>query len=676
MKLHIDVETYSSVDIRTSGAYKYCESVDFEILMVAFAFDDRPVKIIDLMRGEKLPDNFIAALMDPNIEKHAHNANFERNAFRAIGYDVPIEQWHCSAVKSAYCGLPLSLDGVSQALKLGDKGKLSTGKKLIETFSVPIRPTKANEFRRRWLPDDKPEEWIEFKTYCIGDVIAEREIGTILDRYEIPDFERDNYILDQEVNDSGIAVDMLMANRASTMDDEIAEVNIGIMKTITGVENPNSPKQLKKWLSGKMHKEIKSLAKEPLEALISEAKNGYWVDDAGDGLKPRKIKITDSSDVLKVLILRTKTGKSSTKKYVSMENCVCYDGRVHGLFQFYGANRTGRWAGRLVQLQNLPRNEMDETVLDDARKLVVEGNTKAMLKKFDNVADTLSQLIRTAFIAGENKTFAIADFSAIEARVTAWLAGEKWRIDIFNTHGKIYEASASKMFGVPIEEIDKGSELRGKGKIAELALGYQGAVAALQKMGGEKMGLSENEMAQIVKAWRSENKNIVDLWKYVNLYAVTAVEEPNRVFTLKRFQGLKFKYDGNALMIELPSGRKLFYYSAKIVTNRFGSKAVAYRGIDQTTKKWWWIESYGGKFVENIVQAVSRDVLAYSMQRLRTEKFKIVMHVHDEVVAEITKINAQEKLDKMCEIMGEEIPWAPGLPNRADGYLTDYYKKD
>lgn len=673
MILHIDIETYSSIDIRTSGAYKYCESVDFEILMVAYAFDDQKIRMVDMAQGEKLPYDFVKALLDPAVKKHAHNANFERNAFRAIGYDVPIDQWHCSAVKSAYCGLPLSLEAVSEALKLGDKGKLSTGKQLIQYFSIPCKPTKTNGLRNRNFPHHDIEKWEQFKEYCINDVEAEREIGKRLDRYDIPAFERRNYILDQKINDRGIMVDVEMANNAVSIDSINTDVHMDRLKELTDLDNPNSPAQLRKWLSTVMHKEIKSLAKEPLEELIKEAEAGYWVNEEGV-----EVQIDRAEIVLEVLRLRQQTGKSSTKKYDAMMNCVCYDGRVHGLFQFYGASRTGRWAGRLVQLQNLPQNKMSDDTLDEARKLTRVGDYESLSMTFANVADTLSQLIRTAFIAKPGHTFAVADFSAIEARVIAWYANEIWRLDVFNTHGKIYEASASKMFNVPIEEITKGSDYRGKGKIAELALGFGGSVGALAKMGGEKMGLSHEEMAEIVQVWRGENKRIAAFWKAVNNATIEAIENPNKSVTLKLFRNLEFLFDGNSLTIKLPSGRKLFYNSATLTTNRFGSTSVKYKGTDPITKKWWWIESYGGKFVENIVQATARDILADSIQRLDRYCFNIVMHVHDEVVIEMPKtgLSNKKELEIICGIMGEPIPWAEGLPNGADGYLTDYYKKE
>ena len=650
-KLHVDIETFSSVDIMSSGAYKYVESIDFEILMVAYAFDDEPVQIVDLAQGEVLPKRFLDALVNPDVEKHAHNANFERQSFKAFGYDVPVEQWHCSAIKAAYCGLPLSLEQVSKAMKLEEKGKSATGKALIRYFSCPIKPTKANGMRERNSPKHNLEKWNEFKEYCKQDVEAEREIDNRLLSYSIPEFERKNYILDQKINDKGILIDLEMAKYAFEIDNKFSEELSNEVRRLTGIENPNSAAQLKEWLSNAMNKEIKSLAKDDIPTLIQEAGPGIVSD---------------------VLELRKKLSKSSTKKYVAMLNCACEDDRAHGLFQFYGANRTGRWAGRLVQLQNLPQNHLND--LEDARKVIASGDYDLATMLYDNVSSLLSQLIRTTFIAQPGHTFAVADFSAIEARVIAWLANEQWRIEVFKTHGKIYEASASMMFGVPIESIKKGSELRDKGKIAELALGYQGALGALRKMGGERMGLSDTEMEAIVKKWRKANRAIVALWKDVENCAIHAVKTKKKV--VSKYRQLVFECNHEVLTIQLPSGRKLFYQSPSFMTNRFGQECIKYKGMDQVTKQWIYVDTYGGKLVENIVQAIARDLLAYSMLKLDKNGFDIVMHVHDEIVCEIPDIGADKKLEQMCDLMGQEVPWAIGLPNRADGYITPFYKKD
>lgn len=651
MKLHIDVETFSSVDIKTSGAYKYIESIDFEILMISYCLDHGPIQTIDLASGEKIPESFKELFYNPKIEKHAHNAVFERLAFRAIGMDLPVDQWHCSAIKAAYCGLPLSLDNVSKALNLGDKGKLATGKALIRYFSCPIKPTISNGHRERNLPEHNPEKWAEFKIYCEQDVEAERAITTLLEKYDMPIFERVNYLIDQEINDRGILIDLNLARNAVEIDNLFADELTLEIKKITGLDNPNSPAQLKNWLSQRMGKEITSLTKDSVDNLIQEAGPGIVSD---------------------VLNIRKKLSKTSTKKYVAMLACACDDERAHGVFQFYGANRTGRWAGRLIQLQNLPRNYIK--FLDLARQVVSDNDFDLMKILFDDLSDILSQLIRTAFIARKGKTFAVSDFSAIEARVLAWLAEESWRIEVFKTHGKIYEASAAMMFGVPIESIKKGSELRDKGKIAELALGYQGALGALTSMGGEKMGLSVPEMELIVKKWRDANPNTVKFWYDVERCAKLAIKSKKPVKT--KTGNLTFNCDEMAMTIELPSGKRLYYQEPSIGLNRFGKESIKYKGIDQTTGQWTNIETYGGKLTENIVQAVSRDLLAQSMINLHEKGFEIVMHVHDEVACEVPIEDAEKQLEIMCELMCTNIHWAKGLPLNADGYVTQYYKKD
>lgn len=664
-ELHIDIETYSSIDIKSCGAYRYLESVDFEILMIAYAFNSDPVQIVDLAQGGKIPVEFLEALENPKVKKHAHNATFERQAFKNFGIGVPINQWHCSAIKAAYCGLPLSLADVSKALQFGeDKAKLATGKALIRYFSIPCKPTKANGGRVRNLPHHDPIKWEQYKDYCIQDVEAEREaereIENRLENYPIPEMERQLYILDQEINDRGILIDTEMAKNAFQINEDYSTILSDKVKEITGVDNPNSLQQLKGWIGEAIGKEIKSLAKENVSALIDEEEN---------------------EAVREVLRLRQKLSKSSIKKYKAMLNSVCQDGRGHGFFQFYGANRTGRWAGRLVQLQNLTKNFLPD--LTNARQMVKTGNYKNVELVYGDVSDTLSQLIRTTFVAPEGKTFAVADFSAIEARVIAWLAEERWRLKVFETHGKIYEASASSMFSLPIEEITKGSHLRQKGKVAELALGYQGSVGALLKMGGDKMGLSEDEMKDIVDRWRKASPNIVQLWKDLEGCAKRAVRIQKPV--ISKHKDLVFDCNGEILTIKLPSGRKLFYNSPKlekkVVTRNNGesweAEGLTYMGMDQVKRQWLRVDTYGGKLVENIVQAIARDLLAHSMLELDKEGFKIVMHVHDESVCEIANgVGAGQQLETMCEIMGEPVKWAKGLPLAADGYLTEYYKKD
>ena len=649
MKLHIDIETYGSVDLKTSGVYKYVESPDFEILLIAYALDDGPINIIDLAIGEGLHWEFVEAISDPAIEKHAHNATFERIAFKAAGFDIPAEEWYCSAIKASYCGWPISLEMISKAMDLGSHGKATTGRALIKYFCAPCKSSKVNGSRSRNFPEHDEDKWEEFKDYCKQDVEAERTIVTALEGYIMPTSERQNYLLDQQINDLGIEIDQDFAHTALKMDAIYSKGIIQELKEITGVANPGSAAQLKAWLSLAMKKEIKSLAKDSVEALLLEAG-------------------TDAAQVLK---LRKKGSKTSIKKYIAMENCVCNDGRAHGLFQFYGAGRTGRWAGRLIQMQNLPQNHLADIGLD--RQVIRSGDYDLATLLYDDISSILSQLIRTAFVAKEGHTFVVADFSAIEARVVGWLAGEKWRMDVFNSHGKIYEASASMMFSVPIESVTKGSDLRNKGKVAELALGYGGAVGALTQMGGEKMGLTDSEMDGIVKKWRRANPAIVNFWHAVENAAKRAIETRKIVV----YKNLIFSCDSNALMIQLPSGRKLFYQEPGFKLNRFGQPGIKYKGMDQVTKQWGWIETYGGKLTENIVQAVARDLLAEAMAGADAAGFNIVMHVHDEMVCEVPEKMAKEDLERLCsEMQLKSLDWATGLPLTADGYITKFYKKD
>lgn len=649
MKLHVDIETYSSIDLRKSGLYKYCRSLDFEILMIAYAFDDEDVKMVDLARGEKIPKELKEALENPKVKKAAHNATFERQCFEQYGFKTEPNEWECTMVKSAYCGLPLSLEKISSALRLEEKGKLTTGKALIRYFCLPCKPTKTNGKRERNLPDHDLDKWEEFKEYCINDVVAEREIDNRLAKYKIPKFERINYEIDQKINDRGVKIDLNVAKNAVYINNKYSKMLLDNAKEITGLENPNSPAQLKQWLSDAMEKEITTLAADSVKTLVEE---------------------TDNETVLEILDIRKKTSKSSIKKYIAMLECASDDERARGLFQFYGANRTGRWAGRLIQLQNLPRNYLP--LLEMARELVELKDYDGLTMIYDNLSRVLSQLIRTSIVAREGHTLAIADFSAIEARVIAWLANEQWRLDVFATHGKIYEASASMMFGVPIEQITKGSDLRDKGKIAELALGYQGSVGAMKNMGGESMGLNDSEMKSIVNIWRRENPNIVQLWYDVDEAAKRAVKTKRPV----QIQGgkLKFDYDGQVLRIKLPSGRCLFYQQPKFGKNRFGLETLMYKNIEN--HKWIYTETYGGKLVENITQAVARDLLAYSMQNLYYNGFDIVLHVHDEAGCEVPIETQEQDLERMCELMKLNPKWAKDLPLDVDGFLSPFYKKD
>jgi len=649
--LHLDIETYSSVDITTCGSYKYFESLDFEILMIAYAFDDDPVQILDLAKGDDFINFLAPHLLNPEINLHAHNANFERNAFKTYGIDTQASQWHCSAVKAGYCGLPLSLDGASKALRLGDKGKSAEGKNLIRFFSCPVKPTKSNGFKVRMFPSDNPEKWESFKEYCMQDVEAEREIGRRLERYEIPESERQIYFLDQKINDKGILVDLVMAQNAFDIDNRFSAELYDKVKELTGLDNPNSPAQLKKWVGDITGTTITSLAKGGIEEIIQDA---------------------NDSRVTEVMGLRQMMSKTSTKKYLSMLNCACEDNRAHGLFQFYGANRTGRWAGRLIQMQNLPQNHLDD--LEEARATIAGGDYDLATMLYDDIPSVLSQLIRTAFIAKPGHTFAVADFSAIEARVIAWLSGEAWRMKVFNSHGKIYEASASKMFNIPIEQVTKGSDYRAKGKVAELALGYQGAVGALKTMGGEKMGLSDIEMDTIVKKWRKANPAIVALWADFESCAMRAIQTKKKVISIHK--NIEFDCNEEVMTIKLPSGRSLFYREPSFTVNKWDKKSIRYKGMDQTTKQWTYVDTYGGKLTENIIQAIARDLLADAMLRADEAGFEIVLHVHDEVVCEIQNNFESSELESLCAILGEEVSWAKGLPLTADGYVTPFYKKD
>lgn len=646
--LAIDIETYSPVDLTKAGVYPYAEHRDFEILLFAYAFDDDPVKCIDIAQGEQLPGEVRSALTDPAVIKTAFNANFERVCIsRFFSITLYTAQWECTMVRAAMMGLPLSLGVVAEVLHL-EQEKMAVGKALIRFFSMPCKPTKANGGRTRNLPVHDPEKWALFKAYCIRDVEVETAVRKRVSFLPVTHEEKCLYNLDQLINDRGVRLDMQMVNNAIRMDGIYNTELTTEAAELTSLDNPNSVAQLKQWVSEELGETVESLSKDTITELL---------------------KSTSNEEVLRVLRLRQEMAKTSVKKYEAMQNAVCRDGRVRGLFQFYGANRTGRWSGRLIQAHNLPQNHLPD--LDLARRLVKENDLEMLSLLFGNVPDTLSQLIRTAFVAKEGHTFIVADFSAIEARVIAWLAGEKWRLEVFNTHGKIYEASAAAMFGVPIEDVTKGSPLRQKGKVSELALGYQGGPGALTAMGALKMGLKEEELQGLVDAWRNANPAIVRLWDITNKAAMLCIEEKTNALINRN---IHFQYARGVLFIELPSGRKLSYLRPRIGTNRFGGKSIGYEGMNQTTKQWGLQETYGGKLVENIVQAIARDCLAYAMWNLDRHGYKIVMHVHDEVVIEIE--DGAGHLEKVCEVMGQPIPWAKDLPLRADGYVTPYYKKD
>lgn len=647
--LEIDIETYSSVDLLKCGLHKYAESDDFTILLFAYACDDKPVQIVDFASGEKLPERIFQALTDVGVLKTAFNAAFERICIgRYYGIDLPISHWECTMVRSAMLGLPLSLAQVGKVLKLEDQ-KMTEGKALIKYFSCPCKPTKVNGGRTRNLPQHAPDKWSTFKSYCIRDVEVERGIRNKTRGFRIPDSEKELYAIDQRINDRGVLLDMDMVYNAIRMDTVYKGKLIAEAAELSGLGNPNSVAQLCTWLESQTGETVSSLNKKVIPELLKSA---------------------NSDIVQRMLVIRQEMAKTSTKKYEAMENVACSDNRVRGLLQFYGANRTGRWAGRLVQVQNLPQNHIED--LDLARNLVKEGDLDMLEMMYGNVPDILSQLIRTAFIAKPGHVFMVCDFSAIEARVIAWLAREDWRLEVFRTHGKIYEASAAMMFHVPVECITKMDPRRQKGKIAELALGYQGGVSAIKAMGGEKMGLSETEMQDIVSNWRKANPAIVGLWDEVQSAAMACIESKQ---TTSIRGGITFRLSLGALMVELPSGRSLSYPRPYIGENRFGSKSICYEGLNQVTKQWGTQETYGGKMVENIVQAIARDCLAVTMLRLEKAGYPIVFHVHDEVIIE-ARADSSQTLEGIEEIFRMPIPWAKELPLIGAGYITPYYLKD
>lgn len=643
--LSIDIETYSSINLAKSGVYRYCEAEDFEILLFGYSVDGGEVKVVDLARGEKIPKNIISAIYDDGIIKWAFNATFERICLsRHLGLPtgtyLDTVSWRCTMIWSAYLGLPLSLMGVGAVLGL-QRQKLSEGKDLIRYFCTPCNPTITNGGRTRNEADDAPDKWSLFIEYNKRDVEVEIAIHQRLCRFPVPDAIWDEYHLDQGINDRGVLVDKNLVGNAIKMDKRAREKLIARMKELTDLENPNSVSQVKTWLS-ENGLEVDSLGKKDVKAALQDA--------------PRQIQ--------EVLELRLQLAKSSVKKYQAMENAVCSDGRTRGMFQFYGANRTGRWAGRLVQMQNLPQNHLVD--LETARTLVNSGGYEAVQMLYSDVPNTLSQLVRTAFIPRTGYRFIVSDFSAIEARVLSWLAGETWRMEVFAGNGDIYCASASQMFKVPVEKHGQNAHLRQKGKIAELALGYGGSVGALKAMGALDMGLEENELKPLVNVWRQSNPNIVQLWWDVDKVVKEAVKE--RIST--NTHGIKFSYESGFLFITLPSGRRLAYVKPRMGTNDFGGDCVTYEGVG-ATKKWERIETYGPKVVENIVQAISRDILCYSMQQLKDHR--ICMHIHDEIVIEAP---AEVELEAIEASMAASPSWADGLLLNADGFETKFYKKD
>lgn len=642
-RMNIDIETYSEADLSKSGVYKYVDAPGFEVLLFGYSADGGPVKVISLAEGEELPQEIKEVLLDDTVLKFAFNAQFERVCLgKYLGVHLAPDAWRCTMVASLYLGLPGSLAQVGAVLGV-EKKKLETGKDLIKFFSVPCKPTKTNGGRTRNLPEHDREKWEQFITYNARDVETEMEIMDKVARFPVPDFLWKQYAQDQRINDLGIELDMALVTQAIKCDEESRERYLKRAQELTGLENPNSPIQLKEWILSN-GVEMETLTKAEVASVMETA----------------------TGPVKEVLELRQLLSKSSVKKYVAMETCRCSDGRAHGLLQFYGANRTGRWAGRLVQVQNLPQNHIPDLAV--ARNLIKSGCFEAVELLYDSIPDTLSQLIRTAFVPREGCKFMVADFSAIEARVIAWLAGESWRQEVFRNNGDIYCASASQMFGVPVEKHGVNGELRQKGKIAELALGYGGGVGAMLSMGAIDMGLAEEELQPIVDSWRQSNPAIVKLWWDVHRCVIKAVKDKQP----QTYKCLTFEYQSGMLFIGLPSGRRLAYAKPSVYRNDYDRDEIAYMGVD-ATKKWGKINSYGPKFVENIIQAMSRDILAEAMERLEAAGYDIVMHVHDEAVIEASR---DAVLDDACRIMSKAPDWTPGLILNAAGYECEFYQKD
>lgn len=653
--LSIDIETKSSVDIGKAGLYRYAQSDDFEILLFAYRYGNEDVQIIDLAQGEKIPDKIVKDLRNPQIVKHAYNAAFEWYCLNIAGYKTPLCQWKCTMIHGLYCGYTAGLDATGKAIGLPqDKRKLATGKALIRYFCVPCKPTKNNG-RRTWnLPKHAPEKWELFKEYCKQDVVTESAILKRLEAFPVPEEEEKLWQMDIRMNAFGVKVDTALISGALQINDHSTELLENEARAITGLQNPNSSVQLLDWVHNK----------------------GVEMDNLQKVTVTEKLSNDLPNDVRRALEIRQQLGKTSIKKYVAMDTAKGKDDRVRGLTQYYGANRTGRWAGRLVQMQNLPRNYIK--TLDYARKLVKDRNYGGIKLLYGNVPDTLSQLIRTAFIPSEGNKFVVADFSAIEARVIAWLAGETWVNEVFATHGKIYEATASQMFHVPIEKIAKGNPeyaLRQKGKVATLALGYQGGANALIAMGALNMGLSEEELPDIVQRWRNANPRIRDLWYAVEEAALLVMQtaQPQAIYNLIFNLESDIVYGQNFLTVQLPSGRKLYYPRPFLKENQFGKLAIHYYTVGQQTRKWEVTSTYGGKMTENIVQAIARDCLAETLRRIDAKGLQVVFHVHDEVIIDAP---VETTVDEICDLMAEPIPWAPGLILKGAGFESNYYMKD
>jgi DNA polymerase bacteriophage-type len=657
--LSIDIETKAAVNLKEAGVYKYVECPEFKIMLFSYKINKEPVQLVDLECGEEIPEEVVEMLFDIMVRKTAAGANFERTCLaKHFKRTMPPVQWECTLVKVGMLGLPMDLDRASQLLKVENK-KDAEGRALIKYFCVPCKPTKTNGGRTWNLPHHAPDKWERFKEYNMQDVRAESDILNATDWFQIPADEKRYWALDQKINDRGVLIDPVFVKNAIRFDQIIKERLMKEAIELTGLENPNSVAQLKGWLEDATGEEVTSLAKDKVTDML---------------------KIADTDILKRVLEIRQASSKSSVKKYLKMAHCICNDNRVRGLVQFYGANRTGRWAGRRIQVQNLPKKDAKLSLKDYdlARRLVLENDLDCLELLFGDVADILSQLIRSAFVANPNDRFIVVDKAAIEARVLAWQAGEQWRLTVFNTHGKIYEASASQMFKVPLESVTKGSDMRNKGKMSELALGYQGGPAAIQrieisnKTPTEKR-IPEEELPALVSMWRRANPNIVKYWENVQDAAWKAVEEPG---SIHKVGNLSFNVSRDILWITLPSGRKLAYQKPRIGINRQGKLSLSYEGMNQETKKWERVDTYGGKLTENIVQAIARDLLAAALVRFNERGFPIVMHVHDEIVLEVPDELSFDPCELAEKVMSESVPWAKGLPLGADSFESKYYRKD